>query len=158
MTVALKRCLFYFQKTQHILLRCLFRYIQFCLTNYIFLAVPPLSASLVIDRKRHLVAGKESNIECKCQGSRPAPLFRWFVGTKELDTSEKIAVEHHESGEWSSSIIKYVPKAEENGKTLVCKVTNEYFPDTVLEDSHVMNVQCKFVFHDNNYQTVNSFV
>ena len=114
-------------------------------TNNIFLAVPPLSASLVIDRKRHLVAGKESNIECKCQGSRPAPLFRWFVGTKELDTSEKIAVEHHESGEWSSSIIKYVPKAEENGKTLVCKVTNEYFPDTVLEDSHVMNVQCKFV-------------
>ena len=111
-----------------------------------FIAVPPLSASLVIDRKRHLVAGKESNIECKCQGSRPAPLFRWFVGTKELDTSEKIAVEHHESGEWSSSIIKYVPKAEENGKTLVCKVTNEYFPDTVLEDTHVMNVQCKFAF------------
>ena len=105
-----------------------------------------MSVSLVIDRKRPLVAGKETNIECKCKGSRPAPLFRWFVGTRELDTSDKMAIEHHDTTlEWTSSIIRFIPKAEDNGKTMVCKVTNEYFPDSkVKEDGYVMNVHCKY--------------
>ena len=69
--------------------------------------VPPLSVSVVVDIKRPLVAGKEATLECKCKGSRPAPVFRWFVGTRELDTTEKMALEHHETaGEWTSSIIR----------------------------------------------------
>ena len=94
------------------------------------------------------MAGKEAKLECKCKGSRPTPIFRWFVGSRELDTSstnDKMAEEHHETaGEWTSSIIRFLPKAEDNGKTILCKVTNEYFPDITKEDSLILNVHCKY--------------
>ena len=116
----------------------------------IIITVPPLTVSIEVDNsKRPLVAGKEAKVECKCKGSRPTPLFRWFVGSRELDTSSsdhKIAKEHHETaGEWTSSIIRFLPKAEDNGKTILCKVTNEYFPDITKEDSLILNIHCKYL-------------
>ena len=117
----------------------------------IIITVPPLTVSIEVDNsKRPLVAGKEAKVECKCKGSRPTPLFRWFVGSRELDTSsknDKMAEEHHETagGEWTSSIIRFLPKAEDNGKTILCKVTNEYFPDITKEDSLILNIHCKYL-------------
>ena len=59
--------------------------------------VPPLLVNLVGDRKRPLSAGRETRMECKCKGSRPAPIFRWYVGQREIDTTSagKMSVEHH---------------------------------------------------------------
>lgn len=125
----------------------------------IIITVPPLTVSIEVDNsKRPLVAGKEAKVECKCKGSRPTPLFRWFVGSRELDTSsknDKMAEEHHETagGEWTSSIIRFLPKAEDNGKTILCKVTNEYFPDITKEDSLILNIHCKYTM-PNNYRNL----
>ncbi len=46
--------------------------------------------------------------------------------------------------EWTSSIINFIPKAEDNGMYIVCKATNEYFPSEVKEDGYIINVHCKF--------------
>ena len=64
-----------------------------------FYVVPPLSVRLMGDRKKPLVANKESLMECRCYGSRPTPAFRWFVGDRELDVAdpEKMTVEHHQA-------------------------------------------------------------
>ncbi len=113
-----------------------------------YFAVPPLSVMLMPDRKKPFSAGKEATIECRCRGSRPTPIFRWYVGDAELDMGlGKMTIEHHrqEKGreEWISSVIKYVPKPDDNGKYLVCRATNEYFPNNVKEDGYIINVHCK---------------
>ena len=110
------------------------------------------------DRKRPLAAGKEVQMVCQCKGSRPSPEFRWFVGKRELDVGhEKMTVEHHGSAAASdngdeeegfqvartSSVIKFVPKPEDNGQYIVCKATNAYFAADAKEDGYIINVHCK---------------
>ena len=46
-------------------------------------------------------------------------------------------------GEWTSSVIKFVPKPEDNGKYIVCKAANEYFASHIKEDGYIINVHCK---------------
>lgn len=103
------------------------------------------------DRKKPLQAGKESSVECRCQGSRPSPLFRWFIGDRELDLGLDKMTLHHQTTEnkeeWSSSVIKFIPKAEDNGKYLVCKAANEYYPSNIKEDGYIINVHCKYSMH-----------
>ena len=111
-------------------------------------SVPPLAVTITGDRKRAFSAGKESTLECRCQGSRPIPVFRWFIDNRELEvasasTSDSEA-DNNGQGEWTSSVIKFVAKPEDNGKYIVCKATNEYFPDLVKEDGYIINVHCKF--------------
>lgn len=110
------------------------------------LTFPPLAVNLVTDRRKALSADKEERLECRCRGSRPAPVFRWYVGNRELDSTshDKMSVEHHvdevKAEEWTSAIFRYVPKAEDNGKYLMCKVTNEYYPEKTKEDGYIINV------------------
>jgi hypothetical protein len=58
-----------------------------------------------------------------------------------------MVVEHHiddkNEAEWTSSIINFIPRPEDNGKYIVCKATNEYFPSQVKEDGFIINVHCK---------------
>ena len=100
--------------------------------------------SITGDRKRALSAGKESTLECRCQGSRPRPLFRWFIDNRELEVASESSENSDNGEEWTSSVIKFVAKPEDNGKYIVCKATNEYFPDLVKEDGYIINVHCKF--------------
>ena len=46
---------------------------------------------------------------------------------------------------WTSSIIKFVPKPEDNGKYIVCKATNEFFPNHIKEDGYIINVHCEYI-------------
>ena len=95
------------------------------------------------DRKKPLVANKESSLECRCQGSRPAPIFRWFVDDREVDNLEGNSVTLEKKDEWTSSVIKFVPKPDDNGKYMVCKASNEYYPNQIKEDGYIINVQCE---------------
>lgn len=134
------------KETSHAVAALMFLLYQIFTYFFFGISVPPLSVSIASDKKRPLSAGKEAMLECKCEGSRPAPNFRWFVGNRELDMTgpDKMIVEHHrDKGEWTSSVIKFVPKPEDNGKHVMCKASNEYFPEVVKEDGYIINVHCK---------------
>ena len=62
------------------------------------------------DRKKPLVANRESRVECRCQGSRPTPVFRWFVGDRELDVvgPGKMTVEHHQATSSTGKIVEFL--------------------------------------------------
>jgi hypothetical protein len=54
--------------------------------NCFVVSVPPVTTSITSDRRRSLTSGREEQLECQCRGSRPAPLFQFFIGGRELDT------------------------------------------------------------------------
>ena len=66
------------------------------------------------DRKKPLVANRESRVECRCQGSRPTPVFRWFVGDRELDVvgPGKMTVEHHQATSSTGKIVEFLAKGQ----------------------------------------------
>ena len=68
------------------------------------------------DRKKPLVANKESRMECRCQGSRPTPVFRWFVGDRELDVVSpgKMTVEHHQATSSTGTLMKFTAQNFKN--------------------------------------------
>lgn len=72
------------------------------------------------------------------------PIFRWFVGGRELDTrGSHMTVEHNTEDLTSTAFLRFIPLAEDNGKYLSCRATNEYFPDKPREDGHVLSVRCE---------------
>ncbi|CAB4060984.1 unnamed protein product [Lepeophtheirus salmonis] len=101
--------------------------------------VPPVDVRILENKGRPLSNGKETHLRCVSTGSRPMPVFRWFVGGREL-IDEAMTVEQNLDTLVSHSEISYLPKSSENGKTIVCRATNEYFPDHPKEDSYVLNV------------------
>ena len=66
------------------------------------------------DRKKPLVANRESRVECRCQGSRPTPVFRWFVGDRELDVvgPGKMTIEHHQATSSTGKIVEFLAKGQ----------------------------------------------
>ena len=73
------------------------------------------------DRKKPLVANRESRVECRCQGSRPTPVFRWFVGDRELDVvgPGKMTVEHHQATSSTGKIVEFLAKVSKISDILV---------------------------------------
>ena len=80
-------------------------------------------------------------------GSRPMPIFRFFVGGRELEpSSTRMSADQMDAGDEnlvSTAIIRFVPTSKDHGKFLTCRATNEYFPDKSKEDGYVLNVRCK---------------
>ena len=68
-----------------------------------------------------------------------------LIGSQELIVTSTHEAESSgfSSGEWTSSVIKFVPKPEDNGKYIVCKAANEYFANHIKEDGYIINVHCK---------------
>eukprot|EP00095_Tigriopus_kingsejongensis_P000751 maker-scaffold273_size229271-snap-gene-1.22 protein:Tk00751 transcript:maker-scaffold273_size229271-snap-gene-1.22-mRNA-1 annotation:"hypothetical protein SINV_11008" len=106
------------------------------------ISFPPLVVSILGDHKRPLSADREEKMQCQCQGSRPPPIFRWFVGNRELDTSDKMmTISLEPETDISTSLLRYIPKADDNGKYLACRAINEYFPGQSKEDGYIINVR-----------------
>lgn len=103
---------------------------------------PPLTISILRDRELAFSAGREEALHCQCRGSQPAPIFRWFVGEVELDSSERgmtMSIELETAT--TTAILHYLPKAEHHGKYFSCRATNEYFPEHPVEVGYIINVQ-----------------
>jgi len=73
------------------------------------------------------------------------PIFRWFVGGRELAAhGGHMTVEYDTEAREAAAFLRFVPRAEDHGKYLSCKATNEYFPDRPKEDGRILNVKCEF--------------
>ncbi|XP_050722018.1 uncharacterized protein LOC127001493 isoform X3 [Eriocheir sinensis] len=82
-------------------------------------------------------AGEETEVECKVWGSRPPPSVVWWLGSTMLAPSHAKA---QEEGNVTVSVLKFTPKAEDDGAMLICQATNEKLPDQAVQDSRLLSI------------------
>ena len=129
---------------------------------------PPKSVRLLGNRSRKFSAGRMEKLECESYGSQPAPIFKWYVGSRELRMNqdsiqdERLFIKNDENfvtgsfaqeerkefveGEEvaiTTGSIRFIPTIADNGKYISCRVTNTYFPEITKEDGYIITVNCK---------------
>lgn len=125
----------------------LFDSLSFPLTFFPFSLIPsydtvrPLDVRITSER-RPLSAGHKVQLTCQSNGSRPAAIITWWLGSKRI--LHHISDQVSESLNVTTSILHFVPSSEENGQTLYCRSDHSILPDSALEDSWTLNVYCKF--------------
>ena len=135
---------------------------------FILLSDPPKSVRLLGNRSRKFSAGRMEKLECECYGSKPAPKFKWYVGSRELEMNvdsvndrrlfiktddnfvtgsfaqeEKKEFRDGEEVAITTGSIRFIPTIADNGKYISCRVTNTYFPEITKEDGYIITVNCK---------------
>ena len=123
------------------------------------------------NRSRKFLASRMEKLECEALGSNPAPNFKWYVGKRELEMNKGRAhVEENyptsndkfvtgsfaqeerkefiagEEVAITTGSIRFIPKNDDNGKYISCRVTNSYFPEVTKEDGYLITVNCKFEY------------
>lgn len=48
-----------------------------------------------------------------------------------------------EEGNVTVSVLKFTPKAENDGAMLICQATNEKLPDQAVQDSRLLSINCE---------------
>lgn len=49
-----------------------------------------------------------------------------------------------EEGNVTVSVLKFTPKAEDDGAMLICQATNEKLPDQAVQDSRLLSINCEY--------------
>ena len=57
-------------------------------------AVKPLSVEITGNSARGVTAGLHIDLTCKARGSRPAPIIKWTLGDREIQTDEPAVSDH----------------------------------------------------------------
>ncbi|GFT06899.1 uncharacterized protein NPIL_537671 [Nephila pilipes] len=114
-------------------------------------ATNPKEASLLLDMNLYplevniiipdvpIMAGDQQDVTCETRGSRPKAMMSWWLENEEirvvtLDT-------HTEDGNITLSTLRFTPRPEDNGKTLICKSVNPVLPKTTLQTETKLEVQ-----------------
>ena len=101
-----------------------------------------------------VLAGLLQEVKCEAIGSRPRAFITWWI------EEEKIEVGAYEKfqrgGNYTISTLQFTPKAQDNGKRLICKAVNSVFPETAVKSEIVLKVQCKFWFTYTYFKFVRS--
>ncbi|GAB6028104.1 hypothetical protein CHUAL_002324 [Chamberlinius hualienensis] len=92
----------------------------------------------VMHEKVPLSAEKRYQLICHASGSRPPPVMAWWLGSKRMKNTEESA---SMDGNITSSVLRYVPSAEDNGKFLSCRAENPTISQSGMEDGWILNVQ-----------------
>ena len=91
---------------------------------------------------RQFSANKPTEIVCKTAGSRPLATITWWKGNTKLKKSKE---RHSEDGNITTSVLTYVPSAEDNGIYLTCRAENSLILGSAIEDSWKLDVLCKCI-------------
>ncbi|XP_067130529.1 protein turtle homolog B-like isoform X2 [Centruroides vittatus] len=84
-----------------------------------------------------LSANVKVEIECVSSGGRPPARITWHKDNEELkNVTEKISAD----GNITTSILKFWPSGEDNGRYLSCRSDNPLLPDSALEDGWILNI------------------
>ncbi|XP_025017403.1 carcinoembryonic antigen-related cell adhesion molecule 5-like isoform X1 [Tetranychus urticae] len=105
----------------------------------IHLNLTPLNTTIQFI-KSNVVAGNIEMISCHSYGSKPPANITWFIGDYELNNS-RLTID--ETNLFSTSLLKFTPSVNHNGKHLICKAINPHFPDYSKTDQILLNVHHK---------------
>ncbi|XP_076305001.1 protein turtle homolog B-like [Tachypleus tridentatus] len=87
--------------------------------------------------KRKLEAGRKQEMKCSTEGSLPAANITWWLDGKKM-VNHRQTVTGDPPGTYS--ILTFLPTEKDNNKTLVCRVSNPYLPESVLEERWKLDV------------------
>ncbi|XP_022245193.1 neural cell adhesion molecule 1-like [Limulus polyphemus] len=79
---------------------------------------------------RPMSADKEVKLTCVTRGSRPPAKITWWKGSEQLATSGGSMITE---GDTTTSIFKFLPSVEDNGKYLSCRAENTKVPGSGIE-------------------------
>ncbi|XP_076325080.1 protein turtle-like isoform X2 [Tachypleus tridentatus] len=79
---------------------------------------------------RPMSANKEVKLTCVTRGSRPPATITWWKGSEQLVTSGSSIITE---GDTTTSIFKFLPSVEDNGKYLSCRAENTKIPGSGIE-------------------------
>ncbi|XP_026315203.1 hemicentin-1-like [Hyposmocoma kahamanoa] len=109
---------------------------------------PPLTKLLILDinlrpltvqilnKNRQLSADRTYEVECQTTGSRPEALVTWWKGSRQIKRSSKVYSQTNST----TSVLTFVPVAEDHDVYLTCRAENPRVPLAVVEDRWLLNV------------------
>ncbi|GFR12185.1 nephrin, partial [Trichonephila clavata] len=114
-------------------------------------AINPKEASLKLDMNLYplevniitpegpMLVGDQQDVICETKGSRPKAMMSWWLEKEEIRTATLDTPT--EDGNLTLSTLRFTPKPEDNGKTLICKSVNPVLPKTTLHTEIKIEVQ-----------------
>ncbi|XP_063367620.1 nephrin-like [Cydia amplana] len=95
----------------------------------------PLTA-VILNKSGQLRADRPQEVECHSTGSRPEAVLTWWKGGRQI----KRGVKNFSETNATTSILHFVPEAEDHEATLVCRAENPRIADALVEDRWTLNV------------------
>ncbi|XP_060805169.1 nephrin [Amyelois transitella] len=90
----------------------------------------------ILNKSVHLSADRSYEIECRTTGSRPEALVTWWKGERPL----KRGIKNFSETNATTSILTFVPEAEDHELDLICRAENPRVPHSMVEDRWTLNV------------------
>ncbi|XP_046971664.1 nephrin-like [Vanessa cardui] len=90
----------------------------------------------ILNKNRQLSADRSYEVECKTSGSRPEAQVSWWKGFKPLRKKAK----NFSDTNSTTSILTFVPEAEDHDNQLICRAENPRVANSVIEDSWRLNI------------------
>ncbi|RWS23888.1 protein turtle B-like protein, partial [Leptotrombidium deliense] len=111
------------------------------LLRSLFSTVKPKDVK-IISKQETFKWNKYVELVCESRGSKPSADIFWFTDN---DVQKALVSSQHssEDGFRTTSFLTYLPSIEDNGKRLYCVAVNNQMPDFQINNSFVMNVECK---------------
>lgn len=107
----------------------------------LLLSVRPLDVRIT-NAQPYLSAGKNTMLECESTGSRPPAVIIWWKGSEKVKTDNEVI---SDNGNLTLSTLSFVPSSEDHGKNFTCTAENPSLPKSLLSDSRVVTVHCKYL-------------
>lgn len=90
-----------------------------------------------------MIKAKEKFVlTCKCTNCKPPAQLLWFRADQQIENKNLIQTELTNENELISKLT-WTASSEDNEKKIKCQVINSRFSNYSLDDSLVLNVQCK---------------
>ncbi|RZF47534.1 hypothetical protein LSTR_LSTR009070, partial [Laodelphax striatellus] len=96
----------------------------------------PLKAQ-ILSSFQPLSVDRSVNITCQSIGSRPPAKLSWWIDGKRL---EPFWEDESKDGNVSTSMVRFSPSVDDNGKTLTCRADNTEIKGSAEEDFWKLNV------------------
>ncbi|KAJ2942130.1 hypothetical protein O0L34_g11044 [Tuta absoluta] len=109
---------------------------------------PPLTKLIILDinlrpltvqilnKNKQLSADRSFEVECQTTGSRPEAVVTWWKGSRQLKRNAKIFSGNNST----TSLLTFVPEAEDHEQFLICRADNPRVPNSLIEDRWWLNV------------------
>nr|XP_042894831.1 neural cell adhesion molecule 2-like [Parasteatoda tepidariorum] len=86
---------------------------------------------------RSMSADKPEDLLCKSAGSKPPAVISWWMGTTRLKHNKDTV---STDGNFTTSVLRFRPSIEDNGKTLACRAENPLIAGSALDDTWELEI------------------
>lgn len=99
----------------------------------------------ITNSQSYLSAGRTVTLECESTGSRPPAIITWWKDTEKVITDNEVI---SDNGNLTLSTLSFVPEPEDHGADFSCTAENPSLPNSLIKDSRVVTVHCKYTFNE----------